>query len=98
MPQKILILQGHPDPEARHFGHALADAYAQGAQQGGHETRLVQITSLDFPLLRSQKAWKNDPVPAALKPAQDGILWADHLVLFFPLWLGGMPALVKAFW
>jgi putative NADPH-quinone reductase len=24
-------------------------------------------------------------------------LWAEHIVLFFPLWLGDMPALLKAF-
>jgi putative NADPH-quinone reductase len=36
-------------------------------------------------------------VPPALKPAQDDIAWAQHVVIFFPLWLGDMPALLKAF-
>src|SRR6202043_4262808 len=35
--------------------------------------------------------------PAALKPAADAIVAADHIVLVFPLWLGTVPALVKAF-
>ena len=35
--------------------------------------------------------------PPALKPAQDDIDWAQHLVVFFPLWLGDMPALLKGF-
>jgi putative NADPH-quinone reductase len=26
-----------------------------------------------------------------------GIRWAEHLVFFYPLWLGDMPALLKAF-
>lgn len=34
---KILVLQGNPDPKGGHFGHALADAYAQGAADAGHE-------------------------------------------------------------
>ena len=31
------------------------------------------------------------------KPAQADIGWAQHIVLFFPLWLGDMPAVLKAF-
>ena len=40
-----------------------------------------------------------DPLvlPPALVPAQQDIVWAQHLVLMFPLWLGDMPALMKAF-
>jgi putative NADPH-quinone reductase len=32
-----------------------------------------------------------------LRQAQDDISWAQHLVIFFPLWLGDMPALFKGF-
>jgi hypothetical protein len=28
---RVTIIQGHPDPAATHFGHALADAYAKAA-------------------------------------------------------------------
>jgi putative NADPH-quinone reductase len=52
---------------------------------------------LDFPLLRSQQAWEKGELPAALAQAQDDIRWAEHLVVFFPLWLGDMPALLKGF-
>jgi len=36
-------------------------------------------------------------VPSQLKKAQEAIAWGDHLLLVYPLWLGEMPALVKAF-
>ena len=29
---------------------------------------------------------------------QEDIVWAEHIVLIFPLWAGDMPALLKAFW
>jgi putative NADPH-quinone reductase len=32
-----------------------------------------------------------------LRPAQEAIAWAGHLVLVFPLWLGDMPAVLKGF-
>jgi putative NADPH-quinone reductase len=97
MTERILVLQGHPDPSARHLCHALADAYAEGAEGAGHEIRRLDVTALEFPLLRSQKEWETGSVPPALLPAQESIRWASHLVLVFPLWLGDMPALVKGF-
>lgn len=97
MSRRILLLQGHPDASTVHFGHSLAQAYARGAQAGGHEVRVIRIAELEFPLLRSKAAWDAQAVPAVLQPAQDAIQWADHIVLFFPLWLGGMPALTRGF-
>ncbi|MBN8509976.1 MAG: NAD(P)H-dependent oxidoreductase [Burkholderiales bacterium] len=98
MPAKrILLIQGHPDAGGAHLCHALADAYAEGAAAAGHELRRVEVAKLDFPLLRSAAEWEKGALPPALQPAQDGIGWAQHLVVFFPLWLGDMPALLKAF-
>lgn len=47
-------------------------------------------------MLRTVAEWEG-PVPAGLRDAQAAIVWAEHIVLIFPLWLGTMPALVKAF-
>ena len=47
--------------------------------------------------MRSQQAWQKGTVPDSLKPAQEDIAWAEHIVFFFPLWLGDMPALLKGF-
>jgi putative NADPH-quinone reductase len=97
MGKRILLLQGHPDGVGHHLCHALARAYEKGAVDAGHDVRQVNIAALDFPLLRSQQEWEHGKLPAALLPAQQDIHWAEHLVLFFPLWLGDMPALVKGF-
>jgi putative NADPH-quinone reductase len=97
MPARIVVIQAHPDPAGGHLCHALAQAYADGAREAGHELRVIDVAHLDFPLLRSQQDWQTGQVPAALRPAQDDIRWAQHLVFFFPLWLGDMPALLKAF-
>jgi putative NADPH-quinone reductase len=97
MANRILLIQGHPDCSQPHLCHALADAYLQGAQEAGHEVRTLDVARLDFPLLRSKSDWDEGAVPASLAGAQADIQWADHLVLVFPLWLGGMPALVKGF-
>lgn len=94
---RLLILQGHPDGSARHFGHALADAYAEGARAAGHDVHGLDVAGLDFPLLRSRAEWESSPVPRDIARARDEIRAARHLALFFPLWMGDMPALFKGF-
>ena len=79
---RILILQGHPDNSTPHLCHGLASAYADGARDGGHEVRSVDVAAIDFPLLRSQQAWEHESLPPALLPAQRDIAWAEHIVLF----------------
>jgi putative NADPH-quinone reductase len=97
MSQHVLLVQGHPDASAPHFCHALADAYGLGAREGGHVVRSIEVARLDFPLLRSQQDWEHGSLPPGLAGAQGDIAWAQHIVLFFPLWLGDMPALFKGF-
>ena len=97
MGKRIAIIDGHPDPDRARFIHALADAYAEGAAAGGHAVRRIEVAQLNFPLLRTKQDWNGGAAPAELRECQDAIAWADHLVLLFPLWLGSMPALVKAF-
>ena len=94
---RILILQGHPDASEQHFNHALADAYTRGAEDHGHDVRRIDVAELDFPLLRSPTQWMEGLLPPGLVDAQNAIGWAQHIVIFFPLWLGGMPALLKGF-
>ena len=94
---RVLLIQGHPDHDGAHLCHALCAAYAEGARDKGHDVRTLDVSALDFPLLRSQHAWEHEPLPAGLRQAQQDIGWAEHLVLFFPLWLGDMPALLKGF-
>lgn len=97
MAHRILIVQGNPDPSVQRFDHALAQAYAEGAGAGGHEVRSIEVGAIGFPLLRTRAEWEADTAPDDIVAAQESLLWADHLVLVYPLWLGTMPALLKGF-
>ncbi len=97
MNKRILIIQAHPDPDTKRLCRQLERAYADGARSASHELRRVDLAGLDFPLLHSQGEWEHGQLPAALAEAQRDIEWAQHLVFIFPLWLGDMPALLKAF-
>ena len=95
--KRILVIQGHPDARGGHLCHALAQAYIDGALAANHEVRHIDVAQLDFPILRSAADWEQGALPGALIAPQQSIEWAQHLAIFFPLWLGDMPALLKGF-
>jgi putative NADPH-quinone reductase len=97
MTAKILILNGHPDPVRKGLCHALADAYGAGAAEGGHEVRRLDIAMLDFGFVHSQAEFEHGSAPTDIEAAQTSIKWASHVVVIFPLWLGDVPAVLKAF-
>ncbi|MEZ5953139.1 MAG: NAD(P)H-dependent oxidoreductase [Hyphomonas sp.] len=96
MPQSICILDGHPDPEKHHLIHALCDAYADGAAAEGHEVSRIDIAGMDIPLLEKPDDMFTPP-PEPILSEREKIGAADHLVIAFPLWMGGMPAKLRAF-
>jgi len=95
--KNIVILQGHPDGCNKHLCHLLAGAYEKGAKAAGHSIKTIDVASLEFPYLRSKDDWENGETPAGLLEAQKLIFWSDHLVIIYPLWLGTVPAVLKAF-
>lgn len=94
--RRILILDGHPDPDPGRYCHALAAAYARGAAGAGHVIHRVNLAELDFPVLATRRDWESETPCAAILAVQDELAWAEHLVLIYPLWLGSAPAPLKA--
>ena len=95
-PRRILILNGHPDGGHDHFDDALAATYAEAARGAGHHSTELRLADLDIPPLASRREWTDGPIPPDAERVQAAIKDCDHLVLIFPLWLGDMPARVKA--
>jgi putative NADPH-quinone reductase len=93
----VLIIDGHPDMKRERFCHAIADSYAQGAAEGDHDVRRIDVARLDFPLLLDASHFGMPPDTDCIRAAQSDFKWADHVVLIFPIWLGALPALLKAF-
>lgn len=95
MAQRILILDGHPDQGAGRLVHALAAAYEQGAREGRHEVISIRVADLEFPLLRTKREYESGEPAEAVRRCQAALDWATHVAIFYPLWLGEMPALLK---
>jgi len=97
MISKVAIINGHPDPALNRFCHAFAASYLEGARESGIEVRVIDVAKMDFPVLRTREDFENGVPVNSVRGAQDVIRWAEHLVIIYPLWLGTMPALLKAF-
>jgi putative NADPH-quinone reductase len=97
MGKRILLVQGHPDSREERFCRALEEAYAEGAREGEHELQRIHLVDLEFPLVGNREQWEKDAPGAGIRQAQEMISWAQHIVIFYPLWLGSMPALLKGF-
>jgi putative NADPH-quinone reductase len=96
MTKTICVIDAHPDAGSGHFVSALADAYARGALDAGHDVSRIRVAELPLDFMSTAEEFAQPPCEA-VQQAQEKITAADHVVLVFPLWLGMVPARLKAF-
>jgi putative NADPH-quinone reductase len=93
--KRILMILG--TPKSASLCHALGEAYAQGARSKGHVVRHLNLGEMSYdPVLRDGYEQSQTLEPDLLE-AQRQIHWAEHLVFVYPVWWGGIPALLKGF-
>ena len=105
----ILIVYAHPDPDSltaalkdvavqqlRADGHAVrvSDLYAMGWKAHADADDFGEVTEDNF-MLASGAAYRDGTLGADIRAEQDKLLWADTVLLFFPLWWFSMPAILK---
>ncbi|MDD0975166.1 NAD(P)H-dependent oxidoreductase [Pseudomonas fontis] len=95
MAKRILVILGHPGDHS--FCASLAHHYREAAQQAGHEVRLLALGELQFDPVLRQGYQREQVLESDLLAAQAMITWAEHLTWVFPIWWGGVPALLKGF-
>jgi len=93
--KKVLVINGHPDPES--YNAALTAAYMKGLEITGADYELINLYDLNFnPNLKYGYRLISELEPD-LNKAIEQIKEADHIVWFFPMWWYGYPALMKGF-
>lgn len=93
--KRIFLLNGHPDPSPERFCSAVLDSYAEGACRAGHEVRRLDLGAMEFPVIKSAAESDTGEIAEDARRVQGALLWADHVVLVFPLWLDDQPALLR---
>ncbi len=92
---KVLVILGHPRAES--LCGALADAFCEGARVAGVDVQRLDLWTLDFDPHVHNPSPNDQPLEQDLARARELVVWADHLVLVYPTWWGGAPALLKGF-
>ncbi|MBL7801855.1 MAG: NAD(P)H-dependent oxidoreductase [Chitinophagales bacterium] len=93
--QKVLIINGHPNPDS--FNYGIAAAYKQGALTAGAEVKEIVVADLIFNLNLKYGYQKRSDLEPDLLDALEKLKWCDHMVWIHPVWWGGLPAILKGF-
>lgn len=91
----IAIIVGNPVADS--YCGALAEAYKQGAESGGHRVEVLALDRMMFDAVLHEGYRREQALEPDLVTARAALQAADHWVLIFPLWCGDMPALMKGF-
>ncbi|WP_044871765.1 NAD(P)H-dependent oxidoreductase [Pseudomonas sp. LFM046] len=93
--KRVLLILG--TPKGGSLCHALGEAFAQGARSEGHVVRQLKLGEMQFDPVLRQGYDQSQSLEPDLLEAQRQIHWAEHLVFVYPVWWGGLPALLKGF-
>jgi len=96
---RVLVLHAHPNPES--YNAALFRLVVGGLRAGGHEVDACDLHAEDFqPVLSRAERAGYHAIPANRSPVEAYIRRleaAEALVLVYPVWNFGFPAILKGF-
>jgi len=93
---KVLVVYAHPNPAS--FNRAVLECTGEGLRNAGHQVRIRDLyhEAFDPVLSRSDLArLAVGETPPDMRAEQSQVAWADTLVLIYPVWWFGPPALLK---
>jgi NAD(P)H dehydrogenase (quinone) len=93
--KRILVILAHSSSVS--FGSSLAQEYMAAAMASGHEVRTLILDQLQFDPILHQAFHRVQTLEPDLIKAQSDLMWAEHICWVYPIWWGGMPALMKGF-
>lgn len=95
---KHLLVLGHPNPES--FCSSLTKELHDHLIAQGDEARIRNLYEIGFnPILSADdfSAFADNDTPDDIKIEQEYVKWADHIIFIYPVWWGGMPAILKGY-
>ena len=95
---RILVVFCHPDPQS--FGAALLALARATLEAGGHELRVLDLYAMGFDPVLSREEWTSyladtERNVAGVREHVEALRWAEGLILIYPTWMYGPPAMLK---
>ncbi len=95
---KYLIIYAHPNPKS--FNHAILDTVKDALSRAGKEVSVRDLNAINFnPVLSADDlaGMMQGKITAEVKAEQEFVGLADIIVVIYPLWWSGMPAILKGY-
>jgi NAD(P)H dehydrogenase (quinone) len=95
---KYLIILAHPNPES--FSSSLVNALHNHLVNEGNEVKIRNLYEIGFnPVLSADdfSSLADNTSPKDIAIEQEYVKWAEHIIFAFPVWWGGMPAIMKGY-
>lgn len=93
--KKIFVIECNPKEHSKK--EVYIQTYIEEAKKCGHEVRTINLYDLDIDYLRFKGDEGDYSLTDELKQAQDNLVWADQLVLVYPIWHFAIPSILKCF-
>ncbi|WP_028595629.1 NAD(P)H-dependent oxidoreductase [Paenibacillus assamensis] len=94
----VLVISAHPNSDS--FNHGVLDEAVSELQSLGHEIQIRDLYSLQFDPVMTVEDLANSKEGTArgdVLAEQELVQWADMLIVIYPLWWAGLPALLKGY-
>ncbi|MBD1373606.1 NAD(P)H-dependent oxidoreductase [Hazenella sp. IB182357] len=95
---KHLVIYAHPNPKS--FSQAIQETIVEELRANHNDVNTRDLYQMGFnPILASSdfEQLHAGQVPSDIKAEQDLVKWADILTFIYPIWWGGMPAILKGY-
>ena len=95
---KNLILFAHPNPAS--FSAGVKEAVSELLKSQGEEVIVRDLYGINFePRLSAQdfQSFQQGNIPADIASEQGFISQSDRIIIIFPTWWSGMPAILKGY-
>ena len=96
---KTLVVVAHPNPESFNKSGILKTV-TESLLAKNHEVRVRDLYELNFnPVLSGADfaEFQLGQVPSDIKTEQEHISWANNIVLIYPVWWIGRPAIMQGY-
>lgn len=94
--KRVLVVHCHPNPSS--LVAAARDRALAGLAAAGHEVRVTDLYGEGFEPAMSCEERRTHKIPGVSPDLQrhaDDLAWAQALVLVYPTWWSGQPAMLK---
>ena len=95
---RLLIIYCHPSETS--FVASIYERASAVLEAGGHEVRTIDLYKEEFDPVLGRDEWLSyfstpEKNIEAVKSYTEALKWAEGLVLIFPTWMYGPPAMLK---